>query len=134
MTNKVLIILLPMIIISAFLVSIDPVHSEELNSRWNYYATDGNKGKHYYDIESIVRGKTIKVWETSIGGTFKKWRSLREINCVTREYRILQSTIEYEENLNLAPKILSEPTLWEGIEPETWMETLYDIMCEKKGK
>jgi hypothetical protein len=132
MKNKFFIVLLPLIIMSVFLIA--PIHSAELDPRWKYYATDGLKGKHYYDTKSIVRGTTLKVWEIEIGGSFKECRWLREINCTTRECRLLQGTVQYEDNLNIASKRYNEPTIWESIEPETWMETLYDILCNKKVK
>ena len=60
--------------------------------------------------------------------TMKQLIELKEINCPMREYR---SHINYYYQSEQKWKI--EPTNWEGIEPETWIETLYDIVCKEKG-
>jgi hypothetical protein len=114
------------------------VYSEGQPSRWKYYSTDGAHNDHYYDTKSIVHTKNniVRVWEKKVATeksdeimkTIKEFAELKEINCPLREYR---SHVNYYYQSE--EKWQRKPTDWEAIEPETWMETLYDIVC-KKGK
>jgi hypothetical protein len=116
-----------------------PAYSQGQASRWKYYSTDGAHNDHYYDTKSVVRTKsnTVRVWEKKVATensdeimkTIKEFQELKEINCALREYRShVNYWYESEE------KWQRKPTDWQAIEPETWMETLHDIVCEKGKK
>jgi hypothetical protein len=127
-------------ILSVFIV-VNFVYPEEQSPRWKYYSTDGAYNDHYYDTKGIVYTKNniVKVWEKKVATdksgevmkTMKELAELKEINCLIREYR----TFVTYYDVNSKPLTSHvEPTQWESIAPETWMETLYDIVCKKKGK
>lgn len=109
---------------------------EAEDKRWKYYATDGLHGKHYYDSKSLTYASDnlVRVWEKefpSSDSPVKELTILNEIDCNKRMYRGLETHVEDRDG-KVGFKF--EPSGWSNIVPEGWMETLYDIVCKKKGK
>ena len=105
--------------------------------KWKYYATGEDSTRHYYDPESAVpiSGNVVRVWEkttTSEASTSltKELKTFREIDCSRRRYRILEMRVEFRDG---SGKEQSFPNpKWVDITRNTWMDTLYEILC--KGK
>jgi hypothetical protein len=128
-------------LIASILVALSAAYSQEPSSRWRYYSTDGAYNDHYYDTKSIVHTSNgiAKVWEKKVATeksdeimrTMKDLSELKELNCHTREYRTF---VRYYDTTSQPLKSHIEPTQWESIEPESWMEALFDITCKTKIK
>jgi hypothetical protein len=113
--------------------------AEDQAARWKYYSTDAGNNDHYYDTKSIVplSNSIIRVWEKKVATdksnevmkAMKELAELKEINCSMREYR---SHVNYYYGSEDQWK--TKPTEWEPIGPETYIETLNEIVCKKKGK
>lgn len=126
-------------LVSSVLVTLNSVYSQDQPLRWRYYATDGEKNDHYYDTKSVVHTPNgiVKVWEKKVATdksdqimkTMKELTELKELNCSTREFRTF---VRYYDTTSQPLKSHVEPSQWESIEPELWMETLFDIACKTK--
>ncbi|MGQ3684182.1 MAG: surface-adhesin E family protein [Candidatus Loosdrechtia sp.] len=106
------------------------------NVKWKYYATGGDYTKHYYDPQSIVftSAHVGRVWEKVIVSETsayltKEIRALREIDCFRKVYRTLEMHIEYRDGSE-QEKSYPDPK-WLDITPNSWLETLYEIVCSK---
>ncbi|TVM00828.1 MAG: hypothetical protein CV087_12525 [Candidatus Brocadia sp. WS118] len=111
--------------------------SNAKEAKWKYYATGEDRTKHYYDPESVVyvSGNIVRVWEkttTSEASTSltKELKTFREIDCSRRRYRILEMRVEFRDGSG-KEQSFSNPK-WGDITRNTWMDTLYEILC--KGK
>jgi hypothetical protein len=132
-----------MSVIIAFLLLVVAgfVFAQEMTPRWKYYSSDGAHNDHYYDTKSIVHVSKgiVKVWEKKVAidksdevmKKMKELSELKEVNCRTREYRIF---VRYYDTTSQPLKSHVEPTQWESIEPDSWMEALFDIACKTKKK
>jgi hypothetical protein len=103
--------------------------------KWKYYATGEDRTKHYYDSESIayISSNIVRVWEkttTSEASTSltKELKTLREIDCSQRRYRILEMHVEFRDESE-KEQSFSNPK-WMDIPQNTWLDTLYEILCK----
>jgi hypothetical protein len=129
------------VIIVSLLVVSGFAFAKEPSPRWKYYSSDGAHNDHYYDTKSIARVSNgiVKVWEKKVATEkadevmkeMKELSELKEVNCPTREYRTF---IRYYDTTSRPLKSHVEPTQWESIEPDSWMEALFDIVCKTKKK
>lgn len=136
--NKIIGMLVTIVFIS---LSGNFAYPQEQSPRWKYYSTDGAYNDHYYDTQSIVYASSeiANVWEKKVATeksdevmrTMKELSELKELNCRSREYRTF---VRYYDTTSRPLKSHIEPTQWESIEPESWMEALFDIVCKAKRK
>lgn len=104
--------------------------------RWRYFATNGLGDKLYYDTDSVTvyGNKMVKVWYKIIlpkdsESPVRETKSLDEFNCHKREYRNLEMHAYYKDGNY---KFDVEKSNWEDIQPESWKESLFNIVCKKK--
>lgn len=105
--------------------------------KWKSYATGEDGTRHYYDPESValVSGNMVRVWEkttTSESSTSltKELKTFREVDCSRRRYRILEMRVEFLDGSG-KEQSFSNPK-WMEITRDTWMDTLYEILCKAK--
>jgi len=140
---KALLVLL-VIIISLSFISL----AEAAN--WVYYKTDNELNKLYYEAESITypANGIIRVWgkrifseegrkylakDIYIGAKtydVSECRTLYEINCVTREFRITD-VIAYDSSGGIVSREKNTVMDWETIIPESFFDLLYKEVCKK---
>lgn len=103
--------------------------------KWKYYATGEDRTKHYYDLESTakVSDTIVRVWEkttTSEASTSltKELKTFREIDCSQRRYRVLEMQVEFRDGSE-KEQSFSNPK-WMNIPQNTWLDTLYEILCK----
>jgi hypothetical protein len=141
-----------LLIFSVMIMSLSFISLAE-GATWINYNTDREANKDYYDAESITYPAKgiVRVWEKRIysaagrnsleknfgikGATVSEGRSLDEVNCLTREYRMtnimaLDSSGEIVFNVN--DKMFHDGD-WEAVPPESIIEFLYKEVC-KQGK
>jgi hypothetical protein len=106
------------------------------DNRWRYFATNGLGAMLYYDIDSVTvyDNKIVKVWYKIIPNKasespVREAKFLDEFNCDKRESRSLKNHFYYKDG-NVKSDL--EKTKWGDIEPETWEESLFNIVCKKK--
>lgn len=114
-----------------------PLNIDAKEGKWKYYATGDDRAKHYYDPESVVNtsGNIVRVWEkttTSEASTSltKELKTLREMDCSKRRYRILEMRVEFRDGSE-KEQSFSNPR-WMDIPQNTWLDTLYEILCTRK--
>lgn len=105
--------------------------------KWKSYATGEDRTRHYYDPESVtpISGNMVRVWEkttTSEASTSltKELKTFREIDCSRRRYRVLEMRVEFRDGSG-KEQSFSNPK-WVNITRNTWMNTLYEILCKAK--
>lgn len=136
--NKIIGMLVTIVFVS---ITVNFAYPQEQSPRWKYYSTDGAYNDHYYDANSVVYASSgiAKVWEKKVATeksdevmrAMKELSELKELNCRSREYRTF---VRYYDTTSLPLKSHIEPTQWESIDPESWMEALFDIACKAKRK
>ena len=100
---------------------------------WKSYATSGDGAKHYYDTTSVtnVSKDIVRCWQKTerhkgvAQGDYKLAisvkKSLAEINCTKKEYRVITVIAEgYSTNT---------PSPWRLIPPDSIVEDLYKTIC-----
>ena len=105
--------------------------------KWKYFATGEDRTKHYYDPDSIVfvSDNIARVWdktttsEASIALT-TELKILREVDFSKRKYRVLVMRVAFRDG---SEKDQSFPNpRWTDIKKNTWMNSLYEILCKRK--
>ena len=141
-----------LLILSIMIISLSFISLAD-GATWINYNTDREANKDYYDAESITYPAKgiVRVWERRIystaglksleknfgikGATVSEGRSLDEVNCLTREYRmtnIMALDSSGEIVFNVKDEMFHDGD-WEAISPESIIELLYNEVC-KKGK
>jgi hypothetical protein len=127
--TKIVLILLSLIVTGSEL-------SYARGDRWRHFATNGLGAELYYDTDSVTvyGNKIVKVWYKMIlhkasESPVRELKSLDEFNCNKREWRAIERRYYYEDGNY---KLDGEKSNWGDIEPETWTESLFNIVCKKK--
>ncbi len=117
------------------LITIGSELSYAADDRWRYFATNGLGDTLYYDTDSVTvyGNKIVKVWYKMIykdsKSPLRELKILNEFNCNKRDYRRLEMHAYYKDG---SYKFDVEKRNWEDIEPETWLESLFNIVRKKK--
>lgn len=118
------------------LITIGYELSYAADDRWRYFAANGAGDTLYYDTDSVtVYGNNmVKVWYKMIlhkdsKSPVREGKWLNEFNCNKREYRKIEAYYYYKDG---DYKWDYEKSDWEDFEPETWKESLFNIVCKKK--
>jgi hypothetical protein len=118
------------------LITIGSELSYAADDRWRYFATNGLGDTLYYDTDSVTvyGNKIVKVWYKIIlhkdsESPVREGKFLDEFNCNKRECRAIERHYYYKDGNH---KFDVEKSNWEDIQPETWEESLFNIVCKKK--
>lgn len=111
------------------------------DGRWKRFGKGGDEASpFYYNSESITKisDNVIQVWMKSDSPTIKVYDyTLFRIDCKKRMFvelekyiyeKRMRENVQIEENINPSPE-----TSWRGIKPESIVEDLYNIVCNKKN-
>lgn len=116
------------------LITIGSELSHAADDRWKYFATNGAGDTLYYDTDSVTvyGNKIVKVWYKMIlnkdsKSPVREAKYLEEFNCNKRERRTIEGHYYYKDGNY---KFDGEKSNWEDIEPETWIESLFNIVCK----
>ena len=127
-----------MMILFLLFVAVLSVNAKDLDKRWKYFATNVVGCNFYYDTESIIYlpNNVVKVWEKSLcpettGYVVLEMKTLKEIDCNKRTYRQLRMEGTKKDGSGIFD---FEPSGYDEISPESWMETLYHTVCKKQKR
>jgi Surface-adhesin protein E len=140
------------IYIMAFLICFPSFVAGGQADKWILYYTATDGSKYFYDMQSIIqtpktltatdkkptvrsRQKNKKAWMVKVkekiifnGPDYELSESkmLREFDCSTKKVHILMRTNFYK---NGTLQVKGKMGIWQGIDSEPQLETLYNIVC-----
>ena len=106
-------------------------------AKWKCYATGEDRTKHYYDSESVVyiSDNIVRVWEKTTtseasASLTKELNTFREMDCSKLRYCVLEMRVKYIDGSEKEQSFTNPK--WVDITHDTWMHTLYEILCKQK--
>ena len=113
-------------------------YAEVWGADWKLFRDEGGETKQFYDAGSIILTPegNIRVWQLTIM-PFQhqkvpiRYKHLLEFNCVLKEWRHLLTEEAFPDKSSLEKE---GDKKWRSIVPESPMERLYKIVCEKVKK
>lgn len=118
------------------LITIGSELSYAADDRWRYFETNGLGDTLYFDTTSVTvyDNNIVKVWCKIIPhkdskSPVREAKFLNEFNCNKRECRSIERHYYYKDGNY---KFDVEKGNWEDIQPETWLESLFNIAYKKK--
>lgn len=104
---------------------------------WKQYATGKDRTRHYYDTQSVmyVSDTIVRVWEKTStseasASLTKELHTFREVDCSKLRYRVLEMRVTYRDGTEKNQSFTNPK--WVDITHNTWMHTLYEILCKRK--
>ena len=105
--------------------------------KWKHYATGTDHTKHYYDSENVVyvSSNIVRVWEKTTtseasASLTRELNTFREMDCSKLKYRVLEMRVKYLDGSEKEQSFTNPK--WVDITHDTWMHTLYEILCKQK--
>lgn len=100
---------------------------------WRFLSESG-ESILYYDAQSITHPSKnlVRVW-VKYEGRVEKWtymKTLREIDCLEKKYRIVSSALYNEEGKETGSS--ESPSKWRFITPGGSSEILHKMVCGEK--
>jgi hypothetical protein len=117
--------------------STTPASKEVRQDAWVYYATDDDGAEYAFNPTNVehLQGDLARVWVKALytekNRKYSEGQFQWEINCAKKTMRGLAATVKKRDGTSEA---ITQSSDWSKIPAESTAETLFETMCNSKGK